>query len=86
MPATITINWRAVKRTALFLVCVTLPVLFYLYHTFKPPVALYTDLFNAELEASKTVAEIRGKERYVKFRQLQGAGFNNQVRRRSFSK
>ncbi|KAH9484955.1 Strobilurin A biosynthesis cluster protein l1 [Psilocybe cubensis] len=79
MPATITINWRAVKRITLFLVCVTLPVLYYLYYTFKPPVALYAELFDAELKASKTVAETRGKDRYVKFKQLQGAGFNNQA-------
>lgn len=83
MPATITVNWRAVKRLALVLVCITLPVLYYLYHTFKPPVALYTDLFASEVELSKTVIQTQGKDRYVKFRQLQGAGFNNQVRHRS---
>jgi len=78
MPASITFNWRILRRLFFALLCIALP-LYYLYHSFKPPVALYNDLFNLETESSKSLIHNERGNKYVKFRQLQGAGFNNQA-------
>ena len=74
----LTLNWRLI-RPLLVLFCAIL-LLFYLYTTFLPPEALYNQLFDAEVRDSiKLIRNERGNNKYVKFRQLQGAGFNNQV-------
>lgn len=75
---TVTLHWRLIRRL-LVLFCATL-LPFYLYTTFLPPKALYNKLFDAEvLDSKKLIRNERGNNKYVKFRQLQGAGFNNQV-------
>jgi hypothetical protein len=70
-------NWRLI-RPLLVLFCATL-LLFYLYTTFLPPEALYNQLFDAEVRDSKKLMRNERGYKYVKFRQLQGAGFDNQV-------
>ncbi|KAK0476662.1 hypothetical protein IW261DRAFT_1367446 [Armillaria novae-zelandiae] len=50
----------------------------YLYLSHRPSYALYTDLINSEIQHSLHVSESSTK-RYVGFKQLQGAGFNNQA-------
>lgn len=76
-------RWRLLRPALLLLLFLTLSALFYIYHTFKPPIHLYNSLFDAEVQSSRNIAA-QSKQpntlRYVKFRQLQGAGFNNQVR------
>lgn len=53
----------------------------YVYLSLRPPYALYTTLVQAEQETSlQWIENTGGSSKYVKFRQLQGAGFNNQVR------
>jgi len=78
MPATFFVNWRIVRPLLFACGCLSF-VLYYLYHAFKPPTALYNDLFNSETQVSKNLIHNERGNRYVKFRQLQGAGFNNQV-------
>ncbi|KAF9482256.1 hypothetical protein BDN70DRAFT_801955 [Pholiota conissans] len=78
MPPTITLNWR-VLRPLLVLLTVISFVLYYLYLAYKPPTILYTDLFQSEAEGSKKLIHNEIGNRYVKFKQLQGAGFNNQA-------
>ena len=71
------INWRFI-RPLLVLICAVL-LLFHLYTTYLPPVSLYSQLFDAELRDSKALIHDKQGNKYVKFRQLQGAGFDNQV-------
>ncbi|KAF4620441.1 hypothetical protein D9613_000245 [Agrocybe pediades] len=78
MPATFFINWRIV-RPLLFICFLVTISLYYVYYTFKPPTALYNDLFVSETQASKDLIHNERGNRYVKFNQLQGAGFNNQA-------
>lgn len=78
---TVTLNWRVI-RPLLIVFCIAL-LLFYIYSTFLPPAEVYNQLFDDEVrDSNKLIHNDRGNK-YVKFRQLQGAGFNNQVR--SFS-
>ena len=76
---TVTLNWRLI-RPLLILFCITV-LIFYTYTAFSPPGELYNQLFEAEVQNSKKlIHNERGHNlKYVKFRQLQGAGFNNQV-------
>jgi lipopolysaccharide export LptBFGC system permease protein LptF len=80
MPATITPNWR-VLRPLLLLIAALSFILYYLYLSYRPPTSLYTDLFVSEAEGSKKLIHNEIGNKYVKFKQLQGAGFNNQVRK-----
>ena len=73
----VTLNWRLI-RLLLVLLCLVLSI-FYLYPTFLPPRALYNDLFDGEIQDSKKLIHNERGNKYVKFKQLQGAGFNNQV-------
>ena len=53
----------------------------FFYLKYRPPYGVYKTLIDSEVAQSQT--RIQGLERqnkYVFFRQLQGAGFNNQVR------
>jgi hypothetical protein len=52
----------------------------YIYYTLRPPYALYDGLFQSELKDSQDLIRNTDQRKYVKFKQLQGAGFNNQVR------
>jgi len=74
----ITLNWRLI-RPLLILFCITL-LLFYIYTTFLPPGEVYNRLFDAEVQDSNKLIHNERSNKYVKFKQLQGAGFNNQVR------
>ncbi|KDR75020.1 hypothetical protein GALMADRAFT_268566 [Galerina marginata CBS 339.88] len=78
MPAVITLNWRVLRPLLFILFCVSVPV-YYLYISSRPPLALYEDLFTSEAEASKNLIHNERGNKYVKFKQLQGAGFNNQA-------
>ncbi|KAJ2912421.1 hypothetical protein MD484_g8000, partial [Candolleomyces efflorescens] len=51
----------------------------YIYYTLRPPYALYDGLFQSELKDSQDLIRNTGQRKYVKFKQLQGAGFNNQA-------
>lgn len=75
--ASVTLNWRLI-RPLLLLFCATL-FLCYFYTTFLPPKSIYNQLFDAEVRDSKSLIRNERGYKYVKFRQLQGAGFNNQV-------
>jgi hypothetical protein len=54
--------------------------LYYLYHQFAPPYAIYDDFSKSETLDSLALAGLKANK-YVFFRQLQGAGFNNQASR-----
>ncbi|KAJ3546603.1 hypothetical protein NMY22_g1988 [Coprinellus aureogranulatus] len=75
--ARITLNLRAIA----ILVFMTLGISGYIYYTYyRPPYALYDELFRNELKESQGMIRNKGEGRkYVKFKQLQGAGFNNQA-------
>lgn len=65
----------------LFFLCTSL-FLAYAYLKARPSYALYDRLNAQELFDSQRTADVqihKGKARFVLFRQLRGAGFNNQV-------
>lgn len=70
-----------IRLLLISLVSITLSI-FYWFLKSRPPDKLYEALFIAEEENSVDLLEKHreGNLRFVKFRQLQGAGFNNQVR------
>ena len=72
-------KWYLIRLLLLFLFSITL-LLIYSYTIFVPPGELYSQLFEAEVQDSKKLIYNERGNKYVKFRQLQGAGFNNQVR------
>ncbi|KAJ6609895.1 hypothetical protein B0H10DRAFT_2063017 [Mycena sp. CBHHK59/15] len=53
--------------------------LYYLYRQLAPPYAIYDAFAQSESRTSFTHINDRNADKYVLFRQLQGAGFNNQV-------
>jgi hypothetical protein len=72
-------RWRALRLILALLLSISL-VSAGLYLRSRPSYAFYHELTRLERESSrKWLSEVPGKQRYVKFRQLQGAGFNNQV-------
>ncbi|PFH52089.1 hypothetical protein AMATHDRAFT_141135 [Amanita thiersii Skay4041] len=73
--------YRRPPRLPLFLAVVfsLLLAVAYLYISSRPPYALYTSLFDAEVKSSRQVIKSSANNKYVMFRQLQGAGFNNQA-------
>ncbi|KAJ7218085.1 hypothetical protein GGX14DRAFT_439658 [Mycena pura] len=54
-------------------------LLYYAYRQLAPPYAVYDALTRSEVQTSLAVIEDPSPKKYVFFRQLQGAGFNNQV-------
>lgn len=55
----------------------------FLYRKYRPPWEFYEKLSVVELDESKSLLGASGSgQRYAKFKQLQGAGFNNQVSRK----
>lgn len=52
----------------------------YILYTIRPPYALYDGIFQLEVKESQDSIRNTADSKYVKFKQLQGAGFNNQVR------
>lgn len=75
---TVTLNQRIIRPLLLFGFALSF-VIFYLYVAYRPPIALYADLFEAETKESKALLHNEIGNKYVKFKQLQGAGLNNQV-------
>ena len=75
---TVTWNQRIIKPFLFFGFALSLVTL-YLYVSYRPPIALYANLFEAETKESITLLHNEIGNKYVKFKQLQGAGFNNQV-------
>lgn len=77
-------RWRALRLLLALLISFSL-LSAYIYLKSRPSYALYHELTRLELQQSQDlvgqldVSAIE-KRRYVRFRQLQGAGFNNQVR------
>ncbi|KAF8902942.1 hypothetical protein CPB84DRAFT_1678445 [Gymnopilus junonius] len=72
------LNRRIFKLFFFIIFCFLLPLYFFHVST-RPPLALYDQLFATETELSKNLIHNERGNRYVKFRQLQGAGFNNQA-------
>lgn len=70
---------RRILRLLAFVLFFFSVFLYFLYVWTRPPLALYNQLFDTETELSKKLIHNERGNRYVKFRQLQGAGFNNQV-------
>ncbi|KJA20077.1 hypothetical protein HYPSUDRAFT_142836 [Hypholoma sublateritium FD-334 SS-4] len=75
---TVILNQRIIRPLLLFGFALSF-VIFYLYVAYRPPIALYADLFEAETKESKALLHNEIGNKYVKFKQLQGAGFNNQA-------
>ncbi|KAJ7462265.1 hypothetical protein B0H11DRAFT_2054875 [Mycena galericulata] len=66
-------------RLFAFVTVALLLVLCYVYYQLAPPYAIYDSLTQSELHASLALVQDHDPKKYVFFRQLQGAGFNNQV-------
>ncbi|KAK7045565.1 hypothetical protein VNI00_007397 [Paramarasmius palmivorus] len=49
------------------------------YFSYRPPYTLYSDLTTDELQAARNFLQEQVDPKFVLFKQLQGAGFNNQV-------
>ena len=81
--ATIILNYRVLRPILIILFCLFCS-LYYIYHAYRPPTALYTEIFNSEVELSKNHIHNERGNKYVKFKQLRGAGFNNQARHQTF--
>ena len=76
--ATITLNYRVLRPLLIFFFCLFYS-LYYIYYAYRPPTDLYTQVFNSEVELSKNHIHNERGNKYVKFKQLRGAGFNNQA-------
>ncbi|TFK44221.1 hypothetical protein BDQ12DRAFT_672587 [Crucibulum laeve] len=73
------IRWNLLRSLLLFISCLLL-LAFYSYLKARPSYALYDNLTRQEREESLAlIHNSRGNEKYVYFKQLQGAGFNNQA-------
>lgn len=73
---------RLFIRLLLLLFFVIISLSLYFFPKFRPPYQFYEKLFVAEEGSSLDLLKNRDSEgnlKFVKFRQLQGAGFNNQV-------
>ncbi|KAK7681622.1 hypothetical protein QCA50_015355 [Cerrena zonata] len=67
-------------KILLFVLCVLGLFAGFLYRKYRPPWEFYRELATVELGESKSLLGASGSgQRYVKFKQLQGAGFNNQA-------
>lgn len=71
---------RSRSRYFLLLVLLLALTASYLYLSFRPNYALYDALADLELLSSRQTIANSSHTRYVLFKQLRGAGFNNQVR------
>ncbi|KAF8893386.1 hypothetical protein BD779DRAFT_1609766 [Infundibulicybe gibba] len=71
-------RWR-IFRFLLFSAISTLCLISYFYLKSRPSYALYERLAEQEILRSQTQIKTNPNQRYVFFRQLQGAGFNNQA-------
>ncbi|PPQ99760.1 hypothetical protein CVT24_009663 [Panaeolus cyanescens] len=78
MTVSITFNYRPLKVLFLVVICIGIPA-YYVYHVFKPPYEFYRTIGEEELKQSKHFAHNERQSKYVRFKQLQGAGFNNQA-------
>ncbi|KAG7091062.1 hypothetical protein E1B28_010119 [Marasmius oreades] len=72
------LSWCKRWRFFLVLVCCTLLVS-YGYLSYRPPYRLYTEFTNNEIQIARNFLKDQVNPKFVKFKQLQGAGFNNQV-------
>lgn len=75
-------RWRALRLLLALLLSLSL-LSAYVYLKSRPSYAFYHEVTRLELQQSQELisqARAHGKQKYVRFRQLQGAGFNNQVR------
>ncbi|KAF9268666.1 hypothetical protein L218DRAFT_917602 [Marasmius fiardii PR-910] len=71
-------SWCRKWQFPVFLVCCTLLV-GYGYLSYRPPYRLYTESTNNEVQIARKFLQEQVNPKFVKFMQLQGAGFNNQV-------
>ncbi|RDB16754.1 hypothetical protein Hypma_002386 [Hypsizygus marmoreus] len=71
-------RWRLL-RPLLALVIIFSFFISYIFLKSRPSYALYNTLADDEIEASRKLIRNTRNSRYVLFRQLQGAGFNNQA-------
>lgn len=74
-------RWRLLRPLLLSLILVSV-VISYIFLKSRPDSELYRKFFRQEVENSRSSTRVDGDRKYVLFRQLQGAGFNNQVKLR----
>ena len=72
-------RWRLLRPFLLFIIIISL-VLSYFFLKSRPNITVYKKLFLQEVAQSRKSIRNTRDAKYVLFRQLQGAGFNNQVR------
>jgi hypothetical protein len=73
-------RFRPFARRYLFLpLLLVLLFVTHLYFNSRPNYAFYKTLSSLELAASRQLIKDAPSSKYVLFKQLQGAGFNNQV-------
>lgn len=71
-------RWRLLRLVLAFVVLASL-LISYLYLKSRPSYALYEALAKHEEAESRRLIRNSPENKYVLFKQLQGAGFNNQV-------
>lgn len=74
-------RWRLLRLLLALLLCISL-LAAYTFLKSRPSYGLYTALRDSEIKSSgrKIKQADFDRSRYVLFKQLRGAGFNNQVR------
>ncbi|KAF9462281.1 hypothetical protein BDZ94DRAFT_1219994 [Collybia nuda] len=71
-------RWRLLRPLLAFVLSVSL-LISYIYLKSRPSYELYKSLSEYELEQSRKLVRNSRQNKYVLFKQLQGAGFNNQA-------
>jgi len=78
-PINLPTRWRLLRPLLFFIIIISL-ALSYFFLKSRPNTTVYKRLFLQEIEQSRKSTRNTQDTKYVLFRQLQGAGFNNQVR------
>ena len=72
------VRWRLLRPLVVLVLCSSL-LASYIYLKSRPSYTLYKGLVEQEIEDSRQFIKENRNAKYVSFKQLRGAGFNNQV-------
>jgi hypothetical protein len=71
-------HWRLLRPLVALILCASI-LISYIYLKSQPSYGLYRTLAEQEIETSRKFIRNNRESKYVLFKQLRGAGFNNQV-------
>lgn len=78
MPNHIFVRWRLLRLPVALIFCASI-LISYTYLKSRPSYKLYNTLAEQEIQHSRQFIRNNRESKYVLFKQLRGAGFNNQV-------